>query len=61
MTNPRPRLHNRSVRLPESLHDQLLELAIQHDRTLADEIRHGLRLYVALNHRDRARMQRDAA
>lgn len=49
----RPTMYNRSVRLPEQLREHLYELAVEHERTLADEIRHGLRLYVALNHRQR--------
>jgi hypothetical protein len=49
--SPRPTMYKRSIDIPESLRDQMCELAQKHDRTLADEIRHALRVYVAVSKR----------
>lgn len=54
---PKPTTYNRSIRLPEKLRDQMTELAVDHERTVADEIRHALRIYVGLNDRQKHRMR----
>lgn len=61
MTHFQPLTRERTLRLTEDLHEQLQELANTHDRSLSDEIRHALRVYVTLNHRDRQRRLQDAA
>lgn len=49
----RPTTYTRSVRLSEDLRDQMAELATEHNRNFADEIRHALTVYVAFHHRQR--------
>ena len=49
--HPRPKTYKRSVEIPLGLRDQLYNLADEHGRTLAEEIRHGLRVYVELSDR----------
>ncbi len=52
-TPPRPLMYKRSVAISESVRDEMYELAERHDRNFADEVRHALRVYIAVNRQAR--------